>query len=346
MKGWYAKDQGTGHWLLKDDIREKTGLMATKKAVQVRRNTEKLRSILKDHPETASQIVDCLKGMRLASQQIDSSIIRTTIQGVIVAGVPELFDRVVGKGKDGQPVKFSVSKTFAKAFAQRHLGWTWRRMTGAAKKLLEDWVVQGEEMAFWVAVLCSMHSIPDCLVVNSDQTGVHLKPFSEQTYEVKGAKQVLSLGKEDKHQFMVLRSATADGVLLPLQVVFQGKTGQVLPKTAAPVIVASEGWHFTHSANHWSTQETMRSFVQKVLHPYFEGKCFDLGLNPLTQRMIWLIDCWSVHISAEFRGFMKENFPHILLLFVPANCTSKLQVMDVVFQRPFKHAIHQLYNQF
>ncbi len=53
-----------------------------------------------------------------------------------------------------------------------------------------------------------------------------------------------------------------------------------------------------------------------------------------------------MHISAEFRGFMKENFPHILLLFVPTNCTSKLQVMDIVFQRPFKHAIHQLYNQF
>jgi len=99
-------------------------------------------------------------------------------------------------------------------------------------------------------------------------------------------------------------------------------------------------------ANHWSTQETMKSFVQKVLHPYFEGKCFDFGLNLLTQRMIWLIDYWSVHISTEFRGFMKENFPHILLLFVPANCTSKLQLMDVIFQRPFKHAIHQLYNQF
>jgi hypothetical protein len=32
MKGWYAKDQGTGHWLLKDDMREKIGLMAAKKA--------------------------------------------------------------------------------------------------------------------------------------------------------------------------------------------------------------------------------------------------------------------------------------------------------------------------
>jgi hypothetical protein len=53
-------------------------------------------------------------------------------------------------------------------------------------------------MAFRVAALYSMHSVLDCLVVNSDQTGLHLKPFSKRTYEVKGAKQVLSLGKEDK----------------------------------------------------------------------------------------------------------------------------------------------------
>jgi hypothetical protein len=119
---------------------EKIGLMATKKAAQVCRNTEKPRSILKEHLETASQI-DCFKGMRLAGQQIDSSIIRTMIQGVIDVGAPKLFDKVVGKDKDGQPIKFNVSKTFAKAFAQRHLGWTWRRMTGVARKLPEDWVV-------------------------------------------------------------------------------------------------------------------------------------------------------------------------------------------------------------
>ncbi len=114
-----------GHWLLKDDMREKIGLMAAKKAVHVRRNMEKPRGILRNHPETTSQIVDYLKGMRLAGQQIDSSIIRTTIQGVITVGALELFDKVVSKDKDCQPIKFSVSKTFAKAFAQRHLGWTW-----------------------------------------------------------------------------------------------------------------------------------------------------------------------------------------------------------------------------
>jgi hypothetical protein len=47
-------------------MREKIGLMATKKAAQVRRNTEKPKGIFKDHPETASQIVDCLKGMCLS----------------------------------------------------------------------------------------------------------------------------------------------------------------------------------------------------------------------------------------------------------------------------------------
>jgi len=68
MKGWYAKDQGTGHWLLKDDMWENIGLMAAKKVAQVRCNTKKPRGILKDHPETANHIVDCLKGMRLAGQ--------------------------------------------------------------------------------------------------------------------------------------------------------------------------------------------------------------------------------------------------------------------------------------
>jgi len=143
MKGWYAKDQGTGHWLLKDDMQEKISLMAAKKVVQVRRNMEKPRGILKDHLEIVSQIVDYLKGMRLTSQQMDSSIIKTTIQGVIVVGALELFDRVVGKDKDGQPIKFSVSKTFAKAFAQRHLGWTWRRMTRQPGSFLRTGLFKG-----------------------------------------------------------------------------------------------------------------------------------------------------------------------------------------------------------
>jgi len=34
---------------------------------------------------------------------------------------------------------------------------------------------------------------------------------------------------------------------------------------------------------------------------------------------------------------VKSNHANILVIFVPANCTSKLQPADVILQRPLKH---------
>jgi len=48
-----------------------------------------------------------------------------------------MFQRTV-TGKHREDVKFSVSKTFGKAFVRKHLGWTWRQVTTAASKLPED----------------------------------------------------------------------------------------------------------------------------------------------------------------------------------------------------------------
>ena len=64
------------------------------------------------------------------------------------------------------------------------------------------------------------------------------------------------------------------------------------------------------------------------------------------QDMIWLIDCWSVHISKEFRAWMKNNHPRIHLLFKLANCTSIFQPTDVILQRPFKHVFRMKFNKF
>jgi hypothetical protein len=59
--------------------------------------------------------------------------------------------------------------------------------------------------------------------------------------------------------------------------------------------------------------------------------------------MILVIDAWSVHRSAEFRSWMEKNHPLMHLVYVPANCTSHLQVADVALQKPFKSKIR---NQF
>jgi hypothetical protein len=43
-------------------------------------------------------------------------------------------------------------------------------------------------------------------------------------------------------------------------------------------------------------------------------------------------------MSKDFTSWVKEKYPQILLIFVPANCTSVLQPANVIIQRPFKHS--------
>ena len=42
---------------------------------------------------------------------------------------------------------------------------------------------------------------------------------------------------------------------------------------------------------------------------------------------------------------MRTSFPKIHLVYVPPNCTSQLQVADVILQRPFKHALRKCFNK-
>ena len=42
---------------------------------------------------------------------------------------------------------------------------------------------------------------------------------------------------------------------------------------------------------------------------------------PDSVRAILIIDCWSVHHSAEFLAWMKANYSKLIRIhFVPANC--------------------------
>ena len=79
----------------------------------------------------------------------------------------------------------------------------------------------------------------------------------------------------------------------------------------------------------------MHSLVNNIIAPYFEKRKIELSLPP-DQKSIWKIDCWSVHKSKEFRGWMKEKHPNIILIFVPGGCTGLWQPLDVFFQCPLK----------
>jgi len=66
----------------------------------------------------------------------------------------------------------------------------------------------------------------------------------------------------------------------------------------------NDGWDFTFSENHWSTLETTKRFVHKILLPFLHSQLEQLTL-PKQHKMIWLLDCWSVHKNNEFLDLHK-----------------------------------------
>jgi hypothetical protein len=61
----------------------------------------------------------------------------------------------------------------------------------------------------------------------------------------------------------------------------------------------NSGWDLTFSENHWSTLETMKQFVHKILLRYLHIQICHLGLQE-SQKMVWLLDCWSMHKGHGF----------------------------------------------
>ena len=76
-------------------------------------------------------------------------------------------------------------------------------------------------MAQRCAYLIKVHNISQSLVVNSDQTDIHLVPIGgARTWDTKGIKQVSVHGLEDKRQVTVVISSAATCEVLPFQIVF------------------------------------------------------------------------------------------------------------------------------
>ncbi|TFK63785.1 hypothetical protein BDN72DRAFT_775506 [Pluteus cervinus] len=226
--------------------------------------------------------------------------------------------------------------------------WSLRKGTQAAQKLPINWEDQCERSAMRKAYVIKEEDIPPQLWVNSDQTKMVYAPGGQLTWGETGAKQIQVLGNDEKRAITVFVSVSSDGTLLPMQVIYGGKSARSCPTVEAPhyTDLVNEGFLLQESGTttYWSTLGTMKTFVDKILAPYFEKWKKDLGLSPL-QKSFWTIDAWSVHRSQEFRAWMRKEHPTIILDYVPGGCTGVAQPCDVGIQRPFKLSIKRSYHE-
>ncbi|KIK39193.1 hypothetical protein CY34DRAFT_89647, partial [Suillus luteus UH-Slu-Lm8-n1] len=159
------------------------------------------------------------------------------------------------------------------------------------------------------------------LYVNTNQTQVVYAQGSNLTWTKTGAKQVSTIGN--------------DGMMLPLQAIYQGHSKMSCPNPLAAnyenCIKGNFHVKFSNIKTYWSTQVTMHTLIDEIVAPYCERKKQELGLSQ-TQKLMWQIDTWSVHQSLGFQTWLKKNHLMIVLNFVSGGCTGLFRPCDVGMQ--------------
>ena len=175
--------------------------------------------------------------------------------------------------------------------------------------------------------------IPACLVINWDQTGIHYVPVSNWTMEREGLKRIAVTGSEDKRQITATFGATMDGDFLPLQLIYAGKTNRCLPK-----IAFLADWHVTYTENHWSNEVVMIDYLNKILFPYIAQKKQQLQLNTNHPSLV-IFDRFRGQCTDQVLSLLTANNVHLLI--VPANCTDRLQPLDISVNKAAKEFLRR-----
>lgn len=85
----------------------------------------------------------------------------------------------------------------------------------------------------------------------------------------RGAKNVSVLGGGDKRNYTANMACSADGDVLPAQVVFEGKK-KVPAKPSLIKYPDLKKWVYSLSPNHWATVRTMMRYTKDLLVPYLQ----------------------------------------------------------------------------
>ena len=183
-------------------------------------------------------------------------------------------------------------------------------------------------------------NIPPQLIINLDETGVPIVPVSQWTLEETGSTSVpiTVLDKKKRREIAALLACTVCGDLLDPQLLYQGTTERCHPP---PCVNFLEVLDIGHSSSHWSSHDTVRRYVLKILKPKTTAVKAQLILAQV-QRGLVLLNVYKAHYTADFLDeFKVAGFE---LEYVPGNCSSELQPLDLSVNGRFKDQLKDAFT--
>jgi hypothetical protein len=98
-----------------------------------------------------------------------------------------------------------------------------------------------------------------------------------------------------------------------------------------------KGGHVTVTIDHWTNERTTIEWIDEILVPYLRSVGGGLGTI-----CVVILDVWWGQTDQRWRDHL-ASYDWIKLLFVPASCTSKLQVCDLALNNPFNDAVRDAF---
>lgn len=259
-----------------------------------------------------------IRRVREAGGSISSQVVLAAARGILTS-----MDKTKLKEFGGH---VALNRHWAHSLLSR-MNFVQRKGTTAKARYSETaFAEKKSEFLNQLIQIVEMDEIPPELILNWDQTGIKLVPATGWTMEEQGATRVELAGLNDKRQITAVFCGNILGAFLPIQVIYQGKTGRCHPHFQFP-----EHWDITHSPKHWSTEETMLQYVQQIIVPFVEQMRDFLCEQ---KSAVVIMDNFKGQVTEKMIELMESHDIHMCLL--PANTTDRLQPMDVAVNKPAK----------
>ena len=173
--------------------------------------------------------------------------------------------------------------------------------------------------------------LPGQLIVEGEPTSVRALP------SITGTKYVNATGSNPGHKTGV-RMAFIPTATLDQEAVDMAK------------LVSMWIGHFAQTTNHWANIRTSYAILEFIIVPWLLEKKRAIG-KPWDAKCVLIVDCWYGWKDQDkkktlntFRHYVRDHYPWLRLLFVPAACTDLAQPADRGFISWLKGNMRSFYT--
>ncbi len=297
-------------------------------AVEKFLNEEKKKgrpTLLTDADQNA--LIGMIKYTRKSDGKVTPLIIITIARGIME------FSSADYKG-------IELTVHWARALLKK-MKWTKRKVTTDRKLTLEELSAAANEAKILVEEMDGYH--PD-LVLEMDETLAPWAPMDDSTYAPKGESKVSIQGHNDKRGNTATITITRSGKLLPLQLIWSGKTKRSIPKCTWPEgflnCFSGPSSKGNKKGTKWQNAKTIVEYLKHIVISYIENIRKDKDIIAESEfyehklgALLVMDHHWS-HLCPEVEAALHNK--NIDIRMIPKKATDLFSVLDVSINRPFK----------